>query len=46
MRYGGIGAYRKASPFFFGLIMGDFVIGGSISMLALLLGRPLYPFWP
>lgn len=35
LRYGGLGAYRKAAPFFIGLICGEFVVGMTASLLNL-----------
>lgn len=33
LRYGGVGAYRKALPFFLGLILGDYVTGSIWSII-------------
>ncbi|MBI2298048.1 MAG: hypothetical protein HYU66_03695 [Armatimonadetes bacterium] len=44
-RYGGARSYRAWRPFFFGLILGEFVVG-SLWQLAALLGRfTAYAFW-
>jgi len=37
-RYGGLSAYRKGRPFFLGLILGDFLMVGVVSVLDALLG--------
>jgi hypothetical protein len=42
LRYGGYRMYRPALPFFFGLILGDFVVGGFWNALAIALGVPIY----
>jgi hypothetical protein len=44
LKYGGIRAYRKAFPFFMGLILGDFVIGSLWGIIGLLTGKPTYAF--
>jgi len=40
-KYGGIKAYRKAVPFFAGLILGQFTIGGIWSILGTAFGIPI-----
>ena len=45
LKYGGIGLYRKAVPFFLGLVLGDFVLGSFWSLLGILLERPTYTFY-
>lgn len=45
LRYGGLGMYRKALPFFLGLIVGDFVVGGLWLLIGLLGGVKTYVFW-
>ena len=42
----GLKGYRRAAPFFLGLILGEFVVGSLISLLGVLLGTPTYVFWP
>ena len=42
IRYGGMNAHRKAIPFFLGLILGDYVVGGLWSLLAIALEQPTY----
>lgn len=46
LRYGGLQMYRKALPFFMGLILGEFVIGGGWAIVGLVLDIPTYAFWP
>jgi len=41
-RYGGLSAYRKGRPFFLGMILGDFLMVGLISLLDGLTGRRGY----
>lgn len=44
LKYGGIKTHRKAIPLFFGLILGDFIIGSIWGMIGLLTGKPVYHF--
>lgn len=46
VRYGGLRLYRKALPFFMGLILGECVVGGLWPALGILLNKPTYVFWP
>lgn len=46
LKYGGLNAHRKALPFFFGLILGQFVIGSIWTILGVLLNIPAYGIWP
>ena len=46
LRHGGLGAYRRAVPFFLGLALGDYIFGYTWSMGSVLLNRTLYQFWP
>jgi len=45
MRYGGLKLYRQAVPFFFGLILGESVIGCGWTFMSLVLHVPNYSFW-
>jgi hypothetical protein len=45
LRYGGLRLYRQALPFFFGLILGETVIGMGWSLVGLVLNTPTYGFW-
>jgi len=44
LRFGGLKIYRKAVPFFLGLILGGFVVGSCWSILGIILHRPMYRF--
>ncbi|HZP84088.1 MAG TPA: DUF6785 family protein [Chthonomonadaceae bacterium] len=46
MRYAGLKGYHRAAPFFLGLLLGEFVVGSSISLLGIALGKQMYVFWP
>ncbi|CCW35526.1 hypothetical protein CTKA_02382 [Chthonomonas calidirosea] len=43
LRYGGIDRYRRALPFFYGLIVGDFLAGGLTTLVGCLTGINVYP---
>lgn len=45
MKYGGIAAYRRATPLFFGLVLGEYVIGGIWNIYGTLWHRYVYTFW-
>jgi hypothetical protein len=45
LKYGGIRLYRRAAPFFLGLILGDFVIGSFWNILSIMINRPTYTFY-
>ena len=45
LRYGGLKAHRNAIPFFLGLILGEFAIGGFWSVLSVILQQRTYTFW-
>jgi len=45
LRYGGLRGYRVGLPFFFGVILGDFLIGGIWTLLGLLFDIPIYSLW-
>ncbi|MCL5271710.1 MAG: hypothetical protein M1457_14410, partial [bacterium] len=44
-RYGGAPAYRKAMPFFVGLVLGEFVVGSLWGIWGALAGHKVYCFW-
>lgn len=46
LRYGGVRAYRGAAPFFVGLVMGEFVVGGGLSLYNALTDQVTYGFFP
>ena len=45
MRYAGPKAYHAAVPFALGLILGEFVVGGFWTVLALITHQAQYSFW-
>ena len=46
LSYGGVLAYRRAIPFFLGLVMGDVVVASTISILGIFLNfRVVYLSW-
>jgi len=45
LRHGGIAAYRRAIPFFFGLILGEYAVGGFWNIYGVLSHRYVYTFW-
>lgn len=46
LRYGGYKLYRRMLPFFLGLVLGDFFIGGVFGVLGALIPRPGYCVFP
>jgi len=45
LRFGGLKAHRKATPFFLGLILGEFTIGSIWTIIGIALNIPTYGFW-
>ncbi|HGE70838.1 TPA: hypothetical protein ENX78_08395 [Candidatus Poribacteria bacterium] len=45
LKYGGVKGYRKAMPFFFGLILGEYSIACFWSILGIVLRIPTYRSW-
>jgi hypothetical protein len=45
LRYGGLPAFRRSLPFFFGLMLGQFVVGSLLNFWGIALGVPTYQFW-
>lgn len=45
LRYGGLPAYRRSLPFFFGLMLGQFVVGSLLNFYGITMGVPTYQFW-
>jgi hypothetical protein len=45
LRYGGLRLYRQALPFFYGLILGETVIGLSWTFVTMIWGTRTYGFW-
>jgi len=46
LQYGGIRAYRKAMPFFIGLLLGDYLSGCAFSLVGVILDIPMYRVFP
>ncbi len=46
LRYGGMTAFRPASRFFLGMILGEFVAGSWWGLFGILIKRPMYNFLP
>ena len=46
LRFGGLQMYRKALPFFFGLILGEITVGSLWTIIGIVFGIPTYDFWP
>ncbi|MCC6729337.1 MAG: hypothetical protein IT208_08355 [Chthonomonadales bacterium] len=46
LRLGGMGAYRRALPFFVGLILGDYVIASIWTLVGIALGIDMYRCFP
>ena len=46
LRAAGLKMYRRATMFFFGLMLGEFVVGCSWTIFGMLLGYRTYDFWP
>ncbi|MCC6444873.1 MAG: hypothetical protein IT210_15625 [Armatimonadetes bacterium] len=46
LRYGGVRAYRLATHFFIGLVLGEFVLGGSLSLWNALTDQITFGFFP
>jgi hypothetical protein len=46
LHYGGVQVYRRATPLFIGLVIGDGVMASFWGALSLLLQRPTHSFWP
>ena len=45
LRYGGLQLYRRALPLFFGLILGEAVVGCAWPIVGLIFDVPTYSFW-
>lgn len=44
LKYGGVGSYRKAIPFFLGIILGEFIVGSIWNCISIVTGQPMYQF--
>ena len=45
LRYGGLPGYRRALPIFYGLILGEFVVGGGWTFAGLIWNFQPWAFW-
>jgi hypothetical protein len=45
LRFSGLSAYRKSIPLFFGLILGDFVIGSLWATIGIIFNTRVYVYW-
>lgn len=46
LKFGGLSAYRRALPFFLGLMLGEITVGSLWTIYGIVLGIPTYDFWP
>lgn len=46
LRYGGLKLYRRALPFFLGVILGECIIGSFWTIWGITFNLPSYAFWP
>lgn len=46
LRFGGLSLYRRAVPFFLGLILGEMIVGGLWTLYGIQAGVRAYDFWP
>jgi hypothetical protein len=45
LRFSGLSAYRKSIPLFFGLILGDFVMGSLWATIGIIFNTRVYVYW-
>ena len=45
LKFGGLRTYRKAAPFFVGMILGDFLTGTFWSLMGVIFEIPVYRVW-
>ena len=45
LRYGGVRTFQSSLPFFYGLILGQFVEGSLLNIWGIITGTPTYQFW-
>ena len=45
LRYGGVRTYRASLPFFYGLMLGQFMEGSLLNIWGISTGTPTYQFW-
>ena len=44
LRYGGLRAYRQTVPFFLGIILGEYMVGGVWNLVSIICNIPTYQF--
>ena len=44
-RYGGLKSYRKAIPFFIGLVLGEYAVVGVLNAIGIIFKTRTYSFW-
>ena len=45
LKYGGLKSFRSIIPFFTGLLLGEFIVGGAWSLMGTVFDVAVYPFW-
>ncbi|MGQ9608439.1 MAG: DUF6785 family protein [bacterium] len=45
LKYGGLSIYRRATPIFLGLILGEFIVGSIWTIVGIIFDIPSYAFW-
>jgi hypothetical protein len=45
LRHSGARGYRASLPFFFGLILGDYIVACGWALVGVILNRPMYTVW-
>ena len=45
LRYGGVRTFQSSLPFFYGLILGQFMEGSLLNIWGIITGTPTYQFW-
>src|SRR5205823_7272162 len=45
LRYTGLPGFRRTLPFFFGLMIGQFVVGSLLNIYGIIAELPTYQFW-
>jgi hypothetical protein len=45
LRYGGVRTYQASLPFFYGLILGQFIPGSLLNLWGIATANPTYQFW-
>jgi hypothetical protein len=44
LKYGGLKLHRQVMPLFFGMILGEFAVGGFWAILGIILKTPMFNF--